>query len=98
MKPIALILLLLTLAGCDPKQVVDSAIARTAESVVAPVTGADVANCVVDHAQPVELEILARDVGVLAGTRTKAIIKGILDRPDTQTCLKKAGLASPVLQ
>ena len=98
MKRMALILLAATgLAACDPQEVVDKTIARTAESVISNVTGGEVANCVVDHAQPVELEILARDVGVSAGTRTTAIIKGILARPDTQTCLTRAGLTAPVL-
>ncbi|MGV8987892.1 MAG: hypothetical protein ACOH2H_16590 [Cypionkella sp.] len=95
MKRIALIFL--ALAACDPQVVVDKTIARTAESVISPLTGADVANCVVDHAQPVELEILARDVGVSAGTRTKAIIRGILARPDTQQCLTRAHLVAPNL-
>jgi hypothetical protein len=89
--------LLLTLAACDPQVVVDKTIARTAETVIANVTGSDVATCVVDHAQPVELEILARDIGVQAGTRTTAIIRGILARPETQTCLTRAHLATPVL-
>jgi hypothetical protein len=95
MKRIAF--LLLTLAACDPQQVVDKTIARTAETVIANVTGSDVATCVVDHAQPVELQILARDIGVQAGTRTTAIIRGILARPDTQTCLTRAHLTSPEL-
>lgn len=95
MKRIALILL--ALAACSPQTVVDKTIARTAETVVAPVTGSDVGNCVVDNAQPVELEILARDVGVHAGTRTRAIIRGILSRPDTQSCLARKNLAAPDL-
>jgi len=52
---------------------------------------------VVDHADPSELEVLARDVGVRAGTRTVAIIQGILNRPDTQKCLTRANLTAPVL-
>lgn len=95
MKRIAF--LLLALAACDPQVVVDKTIARTAESVIANVTGSDVAACVVDHAQPVELQILARDIGVQAGTRTTAIIRGVLARPDTQTCLTRAHLTAPVL-
>lgn len=87
----------LTLAACDPQVVVDKTIARTAEAVVAPVTGDGVARCVVENAQPVELEILARDVGVSAGTRTIAIIQGVLNRPATQACLQRAGLSAPSL-
>lgn len=87
----------LMLAACSPQVVVDKTIARTAEVVISPVTGAAVARCVVDHAEPVELEVLARDVGVRAGTRTIAIIRGILDRPDTQTCLTRAHLTAPIL-
>ncbi len=89
--------LLLTLAACDPQVVVDKTIARTAESVIANVTGSDVAVCVVDNAQQPELEILARDIGVQAGTRTKAIIRGVLSRPETQKCLTRAHLATPDL-
>jgi ABC-type amino acid transport substrate-binding protein len=85
------------LAACDPQVVVDKTIARTAEAVVAPITGDGVARCVVENAQPVELEILARDVGVSAGTRTTAIIQGILARPATQACLQHAGLPAPTL-
>jgi len=95
MKRIAF--LLLTLAACDPQQVVDKTIARTAENVIANVTGAAVANCVVAKAQPAELELLARDIGVHAGTRTNAVIRGILDRQETKTCLTRHGLTAPVL-
>ena len=94
---IALGVSLLALTACNPQKAVDSVVARTAESVIAPVTGGEVARCVVDHAEPVELEVLARDVGVRAGTRTVAIIQGILDRPDTQKCLTRANLTAPVL-
>ena len=87
----------LALAACDPQTVIDKTIARTAESVISNVTGADVAACVVDHARPVELQVLARDVGVQAGTRTTAIIRGILARPDTQACLTRAHLTAPAL-
>lgn len=96
MKRLAVIFVLL--AACSPQVVVDKTIARTAEVVVSAVTGDGVARCVVDHAEPVELQVLARDVGVRAGTRTIAIIRGVLDRPDTQTCLTRAKLTVPVLQ
>jgi len=95
MKRLAVIFVVL--AACAPQTVVDLTIARTAEVVVSAVTGADVARCVVDHAEPAELQVLARDVGVRAGTRTTAIIRGILDRPDTQKCLARAHLTPPVL-
>ena len=87
----------LALTACSPQKVVDKVVARTAETVISPVTGPDVARCVVDHADPSELEVLARDVGVRAGTRTLAIIQGILNRPDTQKCLTRANLTAPVL-
>jgi hypothetical protein len=87
----------LALTACSPQKVVDKVVARTAETVISPVTGPDVARCVVDHADPSELEVLARDVGVRAGTRTVAIIQGILNRPDTQKCLTRANLTAPVL-
>lgn len=96
MKRLAVVFVLL--AACSPQEVVDQTIARTAEVVVSAVAGDGVARCVVDHAEPSELQVLARDVGVRAGTRTLAIIQGVLDRPDTQTCLTRAKLAMPVLQ
>lgn len=95
MKRLALIFI--TLAACDPQTVMDKAIARTAENVISAVTGSEVASCVVDNAEPAELQVLARDVGVQAGTRTTAVIRGILARPDTQTCLTRTNLTAPVL-
>lgn len=98
MKRLAILLLACgTLAACDPQEVVDKTIARTAETVIAGVTGDAAAGCVVDNGQPAELEVLARDIGVQAGSRTKAIIRGIVDRPETQKCLTRAGVTVPDL-
>jgi hypothetical protein len=87
--------LLLALAACDPQVMVDKTIANTAQVVVSDMIGSEAATCVVNHADPAELAVLARDVGVRAGTRTKAIVRGILARPDTQTCLTRAKVTPP---
>ena len=90
MKRFAVILI--ALAACDPQLVIDKAMARTAESVVAPVTGAAAARCLVSNATPDEVQRLARDVGVEAGTSTLATIRSIAGRPGTLSCLASAGL------
>lgn len=84
------------LAGCAPMaQKINT---RAAESVVRPVvskglTGAqaDVATrCVIDNATPDELALLARDVGVEAGTTTEQRVLGIIQRPATSSCIAAA--------
>jgi hypothetical protein len=49
-------------------------------------------NCVLDAASPDELELLARDVGVEAGTSTKATIRSIALRPAAQSCFAANGV------
>jgi hypothetical protein len=74
---------LFVLAACDPAELVDSALKRTAHTVVFPVVNIDMpaeparlaTNCILDAASQNELELLARDVGVEAGTSTKATIR-----------------------
>ena len=89
MKPA---LLLLLLAACNPAEVADKVVARTAESVIAPVVGQAATRCIVDNASRDELLSLARDVAVEAGTSTRATIRSIAARPATLTCLATAGL------
>ena len=84
--------LFLLLAACDPQLVIDKAMARTAESVIAPVTGAGAARCIASNATPDELRALARDIGVEAGTSTLATIRAIASRPATLSCLAQSGL------
>lgn len=88
------------LAACDPGELVDSALRRTAYTVVFPVTNISMpaeparlaANCILDTASEEELKLLARDVGVEAGTATKATIREIALRPAAQACFSAAGV------
>jgi hypothetical protein len=87
-------------AGCDPAEVVDNALRRTAYSVVYPVVNIDLpgeparlaTNCILDAASQEELKLLARDVGVEAGTATKATIRDIAVRPAAQACYAANGV------
>jgi hypothetical protein len=88
------------LAACDPGELVDSALKRTAFSVVNPVVNIDMpaeparlaTNCILDAASQEELRLLARDVGVEAGTATKATIRDIAIRPAAQACYSANGV------
>lgn len=98
---LGLVLLPVTLAACSPEDVADKIGRRTAETVVAPIvddrlTGvqADAATrCVVANATAAEVQSLARDVGVIAGTSTEATVWAIVARSETQSCLAAAGVA-----
>jgi hypothetical protein len=88
------------LAGCDLAKVADDALKRTAYTVVFPVVNIDMpaeparkgTNCILDAASEEELKLLARDVGVEAGTRTKANIREIAVRPAAQACFAANGV------
>ena len=90
----------LALAACDPGELVDSALKRTAFSVVNPVVNIDMpaeparlaTNCILDAASQEELKLLARDVGVEAGTQTRATIRDIAIRPAAQACYAASGV------
>jgi hypothetical protein len=90
----------LLLAACDPAEVFDSALKRTAHSVVFPVVNIDMpteparlaTKCILDAASEEELRLLARDVGVEAGTATKATIRSIAIRPAAQSCYAANGV------
>jgi hypothetical protein len=92
------------LAACDPAVVVDNALRRTAYTVVFPVVNVNMpaeparlaTNCILDAASPDEQRLLARDVGVEAGTSTKATIRDIALRPAAQACYAANGVP-PVL-
>lgn len=100
MMRIALLPCLLLLAACDPAELADKALRRTAESVVFPVVNNDMPSdparaatgCILDAASPDELRLLARDVGVEAGTSTKATIREIALRPAAQACYAAKGV------
>jgi hypothetical protein len=97
--PAALAALVL-LAACDPAELADKAVRRTAQSVVFPVVNLDMpagpaeaaTECILNAASPDELRLLARDVGVEAGTSTKATIRDIALRPAAQSCFAAAGV------
>lgn len=90
----------MALAACDPAELIDSALKRTAYSVVFPVVNIDMpgdparkaTNCILDTASENELRLLARDVGVEAGTATKATIREIAVRPAAQACFAANGV------
>jgi hypothetical protein len=87
-------------AACDPGELADKAVRRTAASVVFPVVNLDMpagpaqaaTDCILTAASPDEARLLARDVGVEAGTSTKATIRDIATRPATQACFTAAGV------
>lgn len=81
-------------SACDPQALADSALRRAAGSVVMAVVqnempspaAARATECILQNARPDEIEALARDVGVVAGTLTKANIRTIALRPAAQAC------------
>ena len=91
---------LMALAACDPQQVADKVLARTAEGVVQPVLArelsgpqADAATaCVIQSATADEISTLARDVGVSAGSSTVATIRAIALRPSATACFAANGV------
>ena len=93
-KTFMLFLAPLALAACDPGELADKAVRRAAESVVMAVVSADMptgpaqaaTECILNAATAYEVETLARDVGVMAGTLTKATIRDIALRPAAQAC------------
>lgn len=84
---------MIALAACDPQVLVDKAVARTAEAVIAPVVGTAAARCIALNGTPEELRAIAVDVGVEAGTSTVANIQSIARRPATLACIAQAALA-----
>ncbi|EKD59811.1 MAG: hypothetical protein ACD_54C01123G0001 [uncultured bacterium] len=88
------------LAACDPQEMADKAMRRTAESVVQPVLArelpgnlADAATqCVLDAASPDEIRSLARDLGVEAGSQTVENIRNLALRPAAAACFARSGV------
>jgi hypothetical protein len=95
-----MMLSLAMLAACDPAEVADKVARRAAETVVQPVVNIDMpagpaeqaTACILDAASPAEVSALARDVGVEAGTSTKARIRELAMRPAAQTCFAARGV------
>lgn len=90
----------LVLAACDPQQVADQAGRRVASTVVLPVVQLDMptpmaqraTDCIVRNATAAEVQALARDVAVVAGSSTKATIRGIALRPEAAACFAASGV------
>ena len=88
------------LAACDPAQVADQAGRRIASSVVLPVVQIDLptplaqaaTTCIVQNATAAEVQALARDVAVVAGSSTKATIRAIALRPEAAACFAQNGV------
>ena len=97
------VLVLLALAACSPQEMADKVIARAAEAVILPVVddtltqgqAAGVTRCIVENAQPSELQSLARDIGTVAGTSTLSTITAVATRPATLACIAEKGLPQP---
>lgn len=95
-----LLLLVLLLPACSPQVFADKTARQIAETVVFPVVNVDMpaepakaaTNCILDAASPEEMRLLARDVGVEAGTSTKATIRDIALRPAAQACYAANGV------
>jgi hypothetical protein len=95
-----LALVLVLAAACSPQEALDKVTRRTAESVVTPVVNVNMplglaqaaTDCILDAATPDEINILARDVGVEAGSSTRATIRTIALRPGAQACYAAAGV------
>lgn len=104
MNQFPIMIALLALGACSPADLANKLSRRAAESVVQPVVNIDmpagVANqataCILDAASPAEVDALARDVGVEAGSSTKARIRELALRPAAQACFAANGV--PPLQ
>ena len=100
MRALVALFALTLVAACDPGELADKAVRRTADSVVFPVVNLDMpagpaqaaTDCIVTSASPDEARLLARDIGVEAGSSTKATIRDIATRPATQACFAAAGV------
>ncbi len=92
--------LFLALAACSPTDMADKVGRRAAASVVMPVVSVNMpagpaqaaTNCIVENASAEEVQTLARDVAVVAGTSTKATIRAIALRREAQACFAAHGV------
>lgn len=100
MTRILIALSLATLAACSPASLADKVSRRAADSVVQPVVNIDMpasvadqaTACILDAASPAEVDALARDVGVEAGSSTKARIRELALRPSATACFAAHGV------
>lgn len=94
MRAAAALVACLVLIACDPAELAGSAVRRAASSVVFPVVNIDMpagpaqaaTDCILNAASTGEQRLLARDLGVEAGTATKATIRDLALRPAAQAC------------
>ncbi len=100
-SPLILIFaVLVAFAACSPTDVADKVGRRAAETVVRPVvsdymTGPEaeiVTRCIVDNASADEVQLLSRDVAVVAGSSTVDLIFRMASNPATSACLRSQGL------
>lgn len=104
MTRIAIAIGLAALTACSPAEVAGKVNRRAAESVVQPVVNVNMpagpaeaaTACILDAASPAEVQALARDVGVEAGSSTRARIRELALRPAAQACFSANGV--PPLQ
>jgi HAMP domain-containing protein len=97
--------LLVIVAACSPAALATDVTKRAARTVVLPVLSATTpapadalaTDCVIANATNAELNDLARDLGVRAGTTTTDNIRLILSKPSTQACIAGQGLVQPVV-
>ncbi len=95
---------LASVAACSPADLANKVNRQAAETVVQPVVNIDMpagiadqaTACILDAASPAEVQALARDVGVEAGSSTKARIRELALRPAAQACFATSGV--PPLQ
>lgn len=93
------------LAACSPAALATDVTRRAAQTVVMPVVASvmpapeaeAVTDCILLGATNAELNDLARDIGVRAGTVTTANIRAIIAKPATRNCILGKGLTPPVL-
>jgi hypothetical protein len=89
-----------TLLACSPQEAADKVTRRAAESVITPVVNVNMplgkaqaaTDCILQAATQDEINLLARDLGVEAGTSTKATIRAIALRPAAAACYAAAGV------
>ena len=101
----AALVLVAAVQGCSPAAIGTDVTRRAARTVVMPVVSAAVpapadalaTDCILAHAGNAELNALARDIGVRAGTVTVDNIRAILARQATQACIAGKGLAPVVI-
>ncbi len=103
MRPDLLLAATLLLAACSPQVLADDITRQAAESVILPVVGEvmpapqakGAATCILQNATIEEIRMLARDVGVEAGTSTVDNVLSIASRPGTLACFRSIG--APIL-